>query len=69
MDILTYALARKGGGSGNGALTGLQSITLDNQNRLVFDLGDGKTVTSEQPIPAASESAIIDAITNNKVAI
>lgn len=69
MDILTYALARKSGGSGDGALTGLQGITLDNQNRLVFDLGDGKTVISDQSIPAASENDIVAAIVNNKDAV
>lgn len=66
MDILTYVLARKGGGSGDGALTGLSNISLDSSNRLVFELSNGTIITSNQPIPAASEQAIVAAITNNK---
>ena len=39
------------------------------QRQLVFTLSDGTEITSQDPIPAASESAIIDAITNNKVSV
>lgn len=68
MDILTYALIRSGSG-GNGALTGLSTVSINNDRQLVFTLSDGTEVTSQDPIPAASESTIIDAITNNKVSV
>lgn len=69
MDILTYALARKNSGSGDGALTGLQGISINPDRQLVFDLGNGKTVTSDQPIPAAGENDIITAIINNQTVV
>ena len=70
MDILTYALARKCGGGGNGALTGLKNITLDDQNRLVFEIeGKEEPIVSQTPIPAASAESIRQALESNPNAI
>lgn len=70
MDILTYALARKGGGGGNGALTGLKNVTLDDQNRLVFEIeGKKEPIVSQTPIPAASAESIRQALESNPNAI
>lgn len=70
MDILTYALARKSGGGGNGALTGLKNVSLDDQNRLVFEIeGKEEPIVSQTPIPAASAESIRQALENNPSAI
>ena len=70
MDILTYALALKSGGGGNGALTGLKNISLDDQNRLVFEIeGKEKPIISQTPIPAASAASIRQALEENPNAI
>lgn len=66
MDILTYALARKSGGGGNGALTGLKNISLDDKNRLVFEIeGKEEPIVSQTPIPAASAESIREALVDN----
>ena len=69
MDILTYVLARKGGGSGDGALTGLSNISLDDQNRLVFEIKGKEEPFITAPIPAASAENIRQALANNPSAI
>ena len=70
MDILTYVLARKGGGSGNGALIGLKNISFDDQNRLVFKIeGKEEPIISQTPIPAASAESIRQALEDNPSAI
>lgn len=69
MDILTYALALKSGGGGNGALTGLKNVSLDDQNRLVFEIEGKEEPFKTDPIPAASAESIRQALEDNPSAI
>ena len=72
MDILTYVLARKGGGgsSGDGALAGLSNVSIDEETRkLVFTLSDGTEITSQNPIPAVTEGDILAAMDENVASI
>ena len=72
MDILTYVLARKGSGGsgGDGVLTGLSNVTIDEETRkLIFTLSDGTTITSQNPIPAVTEGDILTAMDENVASI
>lgn len=72
MDILTYVLARKGSGGsgGDGALTGLSNVTIDEETRkLIFTLSDGTEIISQNPIPAVTEGDILAAMDENVASI
>lgn len=70
MDILTYALARKGGGSGDGALTGLTDVQVTDDGFLQFFIeGKEKPIQSSTAIPGATVEQIKSAIENNPNAV
>lgn len=64
MDILTYVLARNSNG-GNGALTSLQDISVDENGHLSFIFENRDPITTTTTIPAATSEQIKDTIINN----
>lgn len=70
MDILTYALARKGGGSGDGALTGLTDVQVTDDGFLQFFIqGKEQPIQASTAIPGATAEQIQSAIANNPNAV
>lgn len=64
MDLLTYALAKQGIGSG--ALTGLTDIAINDDGQLVFTIsGREEPIVTSTAIPAASSQDILDALSSH----
>ena len=70
MDILTYVLARKGSGPGDGALTGLKDIQVTDDGFLQFFIeGKEQPIQASTAIPGATAEQIQSAIANNPTAV